>query len=499
MAIAIRGKDDFLFLAGDTNNVIRQISGDNALNEKMIAAWGAEFEERRQHSRTHNYLYKFIIVPNKHCVYADKLPDDVPISENRPAIQLRDKYPDIIEYPIDILKKRRDEVVYHKTDTHWNSPGAVIYYNDLAVRLGLEPLKYEVTDIQYMGDLGNKMQPPLTLPSKDIKFVPKANIVYDNKFTSIGHGVFYENDNKSLPVAIVFGDSFINLTHHILAEYFSRLYFFHAPVFDQKVIERIAPDIVLNENVERFVHALHEKSLPERVYKKIFGIGYNLIGEVANFSGWKENVSGINYEIVNDYISSYGKSKNASDYLINRANVFLNHIPEVNCVYEFVFSREFSGRYWKPDQFNSYNGWACGFSTPNNEIAGMAFFLQNIYANNKILISIYKYNDNGKTFNEKDMNPIISNEYDVNDLFIYSDMQEVFFPLKLPDLSANDFYLVTIRGDAMLGMGKSTKIFPADKYFLLGYYSQFGSDSYAYHVVAGTNSIAWRFVYPRES
>ncbi|HEY9639255.1 MAG TPA: hypothetical protein V6C57_02160, partial [Coleofasciculaceae cyanobacterium] len=80
-----------------------------------------------------------------------------------------------------------------------------------------------------------------------------AQCVLDNQIIANGHAQIYENPDKSLPKAVLFRDSFGNSMLDFLAESFSRLVVVWQPHIDYSVVEAEKPDVVINQQVERFL------------------------------------------------------------------------------------------------------------------------------------------------------------------------------------------------------------------------------------------------------
>lgn len=117
------GKDDWLFLANDTNKVIDQVTGKFILPDNFGQLWREVFDFRLSLANEIGYKYFFNIIPNKECVYEKYLPDNFSISENRPVYEVIKSFPTGVEwkYYYDILREashKRD--VFSKGDTHWN-------------------------------------------------------------------------------------------------------------------------------------------------------------------------------------------------------------------------------------------------------------------------------------------------------------------------------------------------------------------------------------------
>lgn len=209
----LKGKEGFLFLCNDSNDVIGQITGKRPLTSEGLAAWKNALEQRQEHARKHGYIYRFVIAPNKHCVYSQYLPEGIQLSDNRPAVPLVNAIGDPVIYPLELFKSIGERLCYYKTDTHWNGYGALTFMNSLAAEIGSRPLSWKDGEkIKSNGDLGSRLVPPAS--ESFIGALPSAK-------------VNYHVDNR-------------------------KIYAFIFPFYDFEIIERLRPDVVASESAERF-------------------------------------------------------------------------------------------------------------------------------------------------------------------------------------------------------------------------------------------------------
>jgi tetratricopeptide (TPR) repeat protein len=251
----IEGKDGWLFLHNDTNKVIDQVTGKKFLDQEEVKIWEKELADRQAHAKSQGYKYLFLIIPNKHCIYSEYLPNEYVLSDKRPAIQLKQASA-LVYYPDeDLLNYKKMSEVYHKTDTHWNNVGASLVYNNLAAKLSIDArINIDISTSKILGDLGSKMIPARYSTEYTIELPDEGTVIFNNKVHNIGGVIVHVGPDKSLPCAVVFGDSFVRSSLVYLGQFFSKVYFFHTPVYDKKLVEAIKPDVVISANVERFIY-----------------------------------------------------------------------------------------------------------------------------------------------------------------------------------------------------------------------------------------------------
>ncbi len=84
-----------------------------------------------------NITLLFVIAPNKTTIYQDKLPDEIQIFNKRSKLdEFRDYIdkngpPVFLDLRPALLAGRKQQEIYEKTDTHWNTYGAFIAYTEI--------------------------------------------------------------------------------------------------------------------------------------------------------------------------------------------------------------------------------------------------------------------------------------------------------------------------------------------------------------------------------
>ena len=261
-----QGKEGWLFLDNDTNNVISQLTGELTFSTEELDQWKLLLETRSIWMKQRNISYFYTVIPNKGCVYPEYLPDSVHLSVDRCINQLIRYLEDYsffrLIYPLtELLQAKQEMLAYRLTDTHWTFFGAYIGYVSLMSEIAkLYPVSivprsaviFEAYD-QPICDLGSKLGIPGGIDIAARLVDRKAECVFNNQIVGNGRVQIYENSNKNLPKAVLFRDSFSDFMLDFLAESFSRLVVAFQPHVDYAVIEAELPDVVINQQVERFL------------------------------------------------------------------------------------------------------------------------------------------------------------------------------------------------------------------------------------------------------
>jgi hypothetical protein len=260
------GKQGWLYLRGDTNDILGQHTGKVQLGEERRAQWRRVLWDRMARSEALGIPWVCVVAPDKESVYPEFLPDEVSPAARRPVhefLEVADRLEAPVSYALDrLLATKQQCEVYARTDTHWNFRGAHVAYQMLCEELlargvAVEPLDeedFEWVEGRVDGDLGRKVRPePLVGPMIRVRFNrPRGDVVYDNGVHNHGRVMRFQSDRPG-PSCVLFGESFCDYLVPFLRETFHRLVFVHTSMFVGEVVERERPDAVLSLPLERFL------------------------------------------------------------------------------------------------------------------------------------------------------------------------------------------------------------------------------------------------------
>ncbi|HEX5593768.1 MAG TPA: hypothetical protein VFX35_10520 [Solirubrobacterales bacterium] len=260
------GREGWLYLRGDTNDILGQHTGRVKLGEERRRQWRQVLWDRMAVSEALGIPWVCVVAADKESVYPEYLPEGISPSAHRPVhefLELAGAVGAPVTYALDRLRAAKEECeVYARTDTHWNFRGAYegyrIFCEEMLGRgLELEPLGEE--DLEWVegtvdGDLGRKVQPePLIGPMVRVRFKrPSGRVVFDNGVHNHGRVMRFESDRPG-PTCVLFGESFCDFLVPFLQETFGRLVFVHTSMFVPEVLKWERPDVVLSLPLERFL------------------------------------------------------------------------------------------------------------------------------------------------------------------------------------------------------------------------------------------------------
>jgi alginate O-acetyltransferase complex protein AlgJ len=268
----VKGKDGWFYYADD--NALDDYANIEPLTPKALANWRAAVLRARDWLRGRGVAYVFLIAPDKHVIYDDKMPSALKrIHEVSRTDQLYTTLQDT-GFTVDLrpwlFEARAHERIYHQTDTHWNDRGALVGYQRIIdavrarvpstpppwTRKDFEPVERNVEG----RDLASMMGLKRTLRELDLALQPirprRARVVEPAgaaPMDELGRLVT-EIDDPTLPRAVIFRDSFVSRLVPFLSEHFSRAVYVWQNDFDANLVEKEKPDVVIQEIVGRHLY-----------------------------------------------------------------------------------------------------------------------------------------------------------------------------------------------------------------------------------------------------
>lgn len=278
-ARAVIGKNDWLYF--DNHNSLLDAMGQAIISDIQIDKLVNSFGKNWQKMRQANIDYLLVIAADKSSIYPEFLPKYIKVKKqhriDKFILALKHKYPDfpIIDLRPILLKAKKNEIIYHKTDTHWNRRGAHYAYveiiNKLAVKYpNLKPNlrnKFkDKSDHMINGDIAQIMNSKAQNIDYNLEpnFVKKYyyNVKISNKYRQKYHKAkLFNNIDKSLPRIFIYKDSFFDNLDAFIAQHFSySLLINEFPCdLDYNIIKQHNPDIVIQQFWESRISSIANK------------------------------------------------------------------------------------------------------------------------------------------------------------------------------------------------------------------------------------------------
>lgn len=252
----IDGTDGWLYYKDTLNNY----KGQKLLSERGLYNVLHNILMIKEYTEQSGADFLLTIAPNKNTLYPENMPYYLrsKVSEERDAEKLT---PMLLENGVNYadlftLFREQDEVLYFKRDSHWNTMGAHLVYNEIMERLGREYDDYSDCEIKteenYLGDL-HKMVYPLSSDGEE-------NLYYDYEKTYTvvspdespeAHLIVTQNSEKEGSL-LMYRDSFGNTLYPVFANAFGKCAFSKATPYNLSLnMLSYNPDTVIIEKVER--------------------------------------------------------------------------------------------------------------------------------------------------------------------------------------------------------------------------------------------------------
>tara|TARA_R110000765_G_scaffold351503_2_gene441503 strand:+ start:355 stop:1992 length:1638 start_codon:yes stop_codon:yes gene_type:complete len=270
--LVMLGKNKWLFYNRMDGRIFRSYSRTNILSSERIKQVVDKWEDNLGRYETDGRKYFLAFWPNKHSIYPEQLPyvmnlqikDTISridqilqyLEKNNSSVKLLDVRPTLLE-------EKKNNLVYHKFDSHWNDYGAFLGYRNFFKEtkdiLGIEPKSKEDFEIRWdnynQGELIQMLgvhnqgffiekNPTFTLKDNidQIEYLPIDGYP---KLTVITRNQYCGNKKR----ALIFRDSFTNNLIQFFSLHFYEVYYIWG--HHEEYVDKLQPDIIIDGFVER--------------------------------------------------------------------------------------------------------------------------------------------------------------------------------------------------------------------------------------------------------
>ena len=292
-ATAMAGKDNWLFTK--RWNSVETFQNKNLYSDEELLEIKENLEAVNKWAAKNNIKFYVMINPDKERVYPEFYPEEFkPVRDLSRIEQVAQYIKNNVNVPLvfvydELLKAKKDHILYYKTGTHWNHRGAFVAYTQLMNRI-----KQDFPSLYVMKEKDFNIKPVLeadvdiasALGVNAYNTFPKEDLTYDkfevkNPHTSSKHTFLdeerrietydYVNTDKSKKLrGVIYGDSFVLRMNWYMAESFARfqhIYTGYGRMFDVSFmaedIKQIKPDIFVIQTTERLLDRLKQLNAPE--------------------------------------------------------------------------------------------------------------------------------------------------------------------------------------------------------------------------------------------
>lgn len=276
--LVVIGKDQWLFYTGDkAPESMDDYLGTVRFSDEELEIIKDNLETRKNWLNQRGISYLYCIAPNKQSIYSEYLPNHLIKVNNETRTDQLIKYLNdnsdvqVLDLRKVLLENKKDELLYYKSDTHWNEFGAYLGYREIIQELSKTYPELKAKPISnfllsrsfnHGGDIANMLGMKNQYIDSYIHLEPQFQIfssdldIDKSKYPNPAQLIAKQTKNSGLHNMVMFRDSFSTLLIPLLSEHFNKSIYIWDHQFNAKVIEQESPEIVIEEVVERFLPTL---------------------------------------------------------------------------------------------------------------------------------------------------------------------------------------------------------------------------------------------------
>lgn len=314
----IIGKNGWYYFNDTTDEYL----GADLLSDRSIMNIADTVEQMQEYCEENSIKFVFTVAPNKNTLYPENMPSRYIASDENNYTRLCTKLKNSGINYVDFssLDTYSDSSLYYATDSHWNTEGAIIAYNQILDSIGKAHEDYsdvERTTAEKTGDLIKMLYPDSSIT--ETESVPD----YDYSFEYASRLKSEEDINIRTANAdgegslLMFRDSFSNALLPLMAETYASGYFTRAVPCDLSLTNSENYDTVIYEIVQRNLENIISYA-PVMKAKEYFDIGNIENSGISCSSYIRETDKGL--------VNIYGTVD--SGYLSENGKIYLKTVSE---------------------------------------------------------------------------------------------------------------------------------------------------------------------------
>lgn len=253
----IQGKKGWLYYTDSLPDYL----GTEPMSERSLFNLAHTLAMMQDGLQQKNVQFLFTVAPNKNSLYGDNMPyyDSLKVSEEKNILRLKKyleqenvEYADLYE-----MLGSQDEVLYHKTDSHWNNKGASVAADLLLNTIGKDHYSYENSEYEirkdFSGDLDKMLYPMAITPDEEIYYKEGFTYDYVEDIESTFDTKIHTTNNGRDGSLVMYRDSFGNALLPFMAENYGTAYFSRGVPYQLSDVDTNMADTVIVERAERFL------------------------------------------------------------------------------------------------------------------------------------------------------------------------------------------------------------------------------------------------------
>ena len=258
----IVGREGFLFFA----DTLASYTGDSSMTDGELEEAADALARLAEYAGEHGAKFVFLCAPNKNTVYPEMMPASVP--KNRGPSDLDRLYALLDDRGIPFCDLRpileagkKDRLIYHKRDSHWNAEGARLAAKAVTDFAGLgraDFLSVPLTETRrdFQGDLDALLYPEKTRYDFNPVFGAEGRFQYTTRYSTPMDMQIGTASEVGEGKITVFRDSFSNALIPFFASAFREAWFARAVPYRIDRLEGEPADLVIVEIAERNLRTL---------------------------------------------------------------------------------------------------------------------------------------------------------------------------------------------------------------------------------------------------
>jgi len=267
----LAGKDGWYFLGNHNNELFNDSFGNHSFSMIELEEIKKNIQSTREELASRGIDFYIVVPPNKHRVYSEKLPYQ--LQQNTTRLEALNSYLkkeidfEIIDLRDTLVANKNNQLLYYKTNTHWNDIGAFIGYQKTINAIDPNIPKVNISnynidyDSQILGDITNMIN--LKNNEREVKLIKKTSSKV-KPIKSTYQFKRFMNYSKNR-VMVMYRDSFSDAWIPFFNESFRETIYLRGYHINYGFIDHKKPDIVIFEIVERNLSSilLHNKKSPK--------------------------------------------------------------------------------------------------------------------------------------------------------------------------------------------------------------------------------------------
>ncbi len=248
----IIGDDGWLFFAETLDDYL----GNDTLSNEEIEDINKTLTLIDEYAKNNGTKFIFTVAPNKSSIYNEYMPWHYLKSENPTNADLiNQRVSEDIYLNLFSTLEPTNRDTYLKEDSHWNNHGALLAFNEVIEKYGIEETNFNIlseeTKSEHEGDLTTMLYPKSTDMDEQIYHEFDRDYEYVGRFKSLDDITIRTQSETGKDDILIMRDSFGNFWLDYFARQFNTVHYSRAVPYRVDYIKEEKQEYLLIEIVER--------------------------------------------------------------------------------------------------------------------------------------------------------------------------------------------------------------------------------------------------------